>query len=100
MEERLDAALDRILKRAWPKLLERLDLLRTALAHLEAGTLGPELRHAAHTVAHQLTGTLGIFGWREAGHCARRIEAGLDREDPDLADMKLALAELSAHLER
>ena len=100
MEEQLDAALDRILQRAWPRLMERVDLLRAALGHLEAGSLGPELRRTAHTAAHQLAGTLGLFGWREAGHCARRIEFGLDGEAPDLADMRAALAELSAHLER
>jgi HPt (histidine-containing phosphotransfer) domain-containing protein len=73
-----DPELFELLQDLWKKHLpstrERLDLLDQA-AHLAAeGQLDETGRAEAQSVAHKLSGNLGMFGYKEAGEVASDIE--------------------------
>ncbi len=51
--------------------------LRHALSRIAAGSISPEARHDAFTIAHQLAGIAGSIGEAPIGEGARTIEAEL-----------------------
>ncbi len=68
-----------IWRRNRSQVLERLDLLdRIATIH----PLPDSLRHEATSIAHKLSGSLGMFGFAEGTRLARLLEQHL--EGPEL----------------
>ncbi|MGK7902073.1 MAG: response regulator [Hormoscilla sp.] len=67
---------------AWQKfkqpILDRISILEQAAVAIKTGTLTSELLKSAQTEAHKLVGSLGMFGFQEAGHLARVIDDWLE----------------------
>jgi hypothetical protein len=57
----------------------RVAVLERAIAALAAGRLDAGLRGEAQRAAHQLAGTVGIFGFLSASQAAGRLEVELER---------------------
>jgi HPt (histidine-containing phosphotransfer) domain-containing protein len=76
---------------------ERIDLVGRAVAALEEGHLDPKLSSDATRAAHMLAGSLGMFGFLEAGEAARELEQGLADPGVDhVPELARALARLRA----
>ncbi|MEN9222839.1 MAG: response regulator [Thermostichus sp. BF3_bins_97] len=92
------------LQAAWPsfqpKMLERIQLLETALSHLERGQLPHELREQAHTAAHTLAGSLGTFGFVNGTRLAQEIEEGLAVPSYPIQSLKEKILHLRNELEQ
>jgi len=58
-------------------MAERIDVIERAAAALEEGRLEEQLRVQAQRVAHMLAGSIGIFGFQQAGEAARELELEL-----------------------
>lgn len=77
-------ALAQLFQKHLPKILTYLDLLDQAAA---ASPL-PELQRAeAMATAHKLAGSLGMYGYREAGELARTLEQLLGTPRPDSTEL-------------
>ena len=61
------------------KLYQQLATLEEALEAGKAGTLNPNQREKAKLNAHNLAGTLGIFGFNEGSQLAKELEQLLQR---------------------
>jgi len=72
------ALLTRLWERNTPILLERLATLDAAAQAAANGTLDETLRTAAQAQAHNLAGSLGMFGYPKGTAIAREIEEFLD----------------------
>jgi HPt (histidine-containing phosphotransfer) domain-containing protein len=76
-----------IVRAAWllvrPSVERRIRTIETAAASAAAGTLNHQLREAAATEAHRLAGSLGSYGFHQAGNLARQIEVLLRDETAD-----------------
>jgi HPt (histidine-containing phosphotransfer) domain-containing protein len=88
------ALLEDLWKRHLPATRERLDLLQQAVQMAVAGTLDETKRDEAQTVAHKLSGNLGMFGYKEAGEIAGEIEHRFKTLAPS------ATNELSTYMQR
>ena len=73
-EERLQARLRQAWVEARTLVAERITVLEVAVSAANSGALGQEQRSSAIAAAHKLSGSLGVFGLREASICARNIE--------------------------
>jgi HPt (histidine-containing phosphotransfer) domain-containing protein len=73
-----------VVRAAWllvrPSVERRIRTIETAAASAAAGTLNHQLREAAATEAHRLAGSLGSYGFHQAGDLARQIEVLLQDE--------------------
>jgi len=69
-------------ERSLPVLRERCALLERAATAAQAATLTPELRAEATSIAHKLSGSLGMFGYPEGTDFARRVEEHLEAPGP------------------
>ena len=82
-----DTRIARLLAGLWqrnqPQVLERLALLDQAAAALATGALPSALHRQATETAHNLAGTLGMFGHPAATELARQLEATYDTTQPD-----------------
>jgi HPt (histidine-containing phosphotransfer) domain-containing protein len=87
--------LDGIWRRNTPLMQQRLALLDEAAAAALARALSEDLRRQAANEAHNLAGSLGMFGYPRGTDIAREIELLLETSDP--ADPQ-ALSNLSAAL--
>lgn len=65
-------------KRGLPRLRHRLEELDRAASAALSGALSDDLRAQAATTAHNLAGSLGMFGYAEATATARTIECLLE----------------------
>ena len=74
MKPDLEAAVAAIWERSKPELRESLRVIETASAALAAGALDEDSRHEALRAAHQLSGSLGMFGHPEASDVAAEVE--------------------------
>jgi len=77
-----------------PTIEARVELLERASV---ADPLGDELRAEAHSVAHKLAGSLGMFGFPEGTRVARELELRLEISGADpavLADLTKQLREI------
>ena len=72
-------------QRNQPIILERLAQLDAAVAALAAGSLTEDLRAAAESTAHKLSGTLGMFGFHEGTTIARELEQELQSLRPEVS---------------
>jgi HPt (histidine-containing phosphotransfer) domain-containing protein len=69
-------------QRGLPRLRGRLDELDRAAADGLGGTLSTEAREQAASIAHQLAGSLGMFGFTESTDTARELELLLEAPGP------------------
>ena len=65
-----------------PTLRERLDLIDLTASLAASGTLPEDTRLEAYSVAHKLTGSLGMFGYQQGTDIARKIEHILKAPTP------------------
>jgi HPt (histidine-containing phosphotransfer) domain-containing protein len=72
--DQIDNVLTNLWKKNLPTLRERLDLLDRTASLAASGTLPEEPRLEAYSVAHKLTGSLGMFGYQQGTDIARKIE--------------------------
>ncbi len=80
---KIEALLVELWQRHLPTLRERLDLLDRAGAAAASGTL-PETQCAeALSIAHKLSGNLGMFGYTEGSQIASEIEQILKAPTPE-----------------
>jgi HPt (histidine-containing phosphotransfer) domain-containing protein len=88
------AALDRMWAKFLPEIDARIAMLEEAAA---ANPLSAEQQATAHTAAHKLAGSLGMFGLQRGTELARQAELAL-AEDPATTQAELAawVAELRA----
>ena len=99
----IDALLADLWQRHLPTLHERLDLLTRTATEATIGTLDEMARAEGQSIAHKLSGNLGMFGHHEAGDLASQIESIFKAPTPEtlplLADLTRNLREtLAANL--
>ena len=70
----IDALLADLWQRHLPTLHERLDLLTRTATEATIGTLDEMARAEGQSIAHKLSGNLGMFGHHKAGGIASQIE--------------------------
>jgi len=90
----LFALLQDLWKKHLPSTHERLDLLDHAVQMASNGHLDETVRAEAQSVAHKLSGNLGMFGYKEAGEVASDIEHTFKAPTPQDATV------LKEHLRR
>lgn len=91
----LSDALDNLWAKFLPQLEERVGVLETAAAALDAGRLSIEMRQEASAAAHKLAGVLGTFGLSKGTVLAREAEIVYSAEpetDPAAATRLTAIA--------
>ncbi|MCF2970497.1 response regulator [Synechococcus sp. Nb3U1] len=92
------------LQEAWPsfkpKMMERIQLIETALGHLEKGQLSPDRREQARTAAHTLAGSLGTFGFAGGTQLAQELEDGLSFSSESLQRLQEKILQLRKELEQ
>ena len=88
--------IDNVLATLWeknlPTLRERLDLLDRTASLAASGTLPEAPRLEAYSIAHKLTGSLGMFGYQQGTDIARKIEHILKEPTPNQLTSLTALA--------
>jgi len=104
MKKQVPDQIDTLLAELWqknlPTLRERLDLLDRTAKNAATGNLAEDSRVEAQSIAHKLSGSLGMFGYQEGTQIAAKIELMLKSPTPrDLqtlgtmtADLRKALA--------
>jgi HPt (histidine-containing phosphotransfer) domain-containing protein len=90
--DEIDTLLSELWQRHLPILLERLDILDRAAAAATAGPLAEPSRQEALTIAHKLSGNLGMFGYKRAGNIASQMEYILRAPTPEGLGRLSALA--------
>jgi len=80
--DQIDNVLASLWKKNLPTLRERLDLLDRTASLAASGTLPEEPRLEAYSIAHKLTGSLGMFGYQQGTDIARQIEHILKSPTP------------------
>ncbi|MFQ3614619.1 MAG: response regulator, partial [Cyanobacteriota bacterium] len=92
------------LQEAWPsfkpKMVERIQLIETALSQWQVDQLTAELREQARSAAHTLAGSLGTFGFSNGTQLAQELEEGLSSSVYPLQRLQEKLLQLRKELER
>jgi HPt (histidine-containing phosphotransfer) domain-containing protein len=73
-EEEINALLAELWQRHLPTTRERLEALERAAVDVSEQHLGEAERAEAQSIAHKLSGNLGMFGYQQAGSIAGEIE--------------------------
>lgn len=73
-EQQLRAVRAEVWKRTREVTMARIAQLEDALGTLQKGPLSGEMRTEAAGESHKLAGSLGTFGFQEAGKLAREVE--------------------------
>ncbi len=99
----IDSLLADLWQRHLPTLRERLDLLDRTATEAATDTLDEPTRAEGQSIAHKLSGNLGMFGHNKAGDLASQIEHILKTPTPEtlplLAGLTRTLREtLANHL--
>src|SRR5580698_9279425 len=81
---KIEALLSDLWQRQLPLLKERLDLLDRTAADASTGILTEASRAEALSVAHKLSGSLGMFGHHKGTDTAREIEQVLRTPTPEM----------------
>jgi hypothetical protein len=81
-----------------PLIEERMALLDRASAAASAGSLDDALRVGAVGAAHNLAGSLGMYGYDEGTRVARELEVMLVGAAVDAERMRVLVAELRASI--
>jgi HPt (histidine-containing phosphotransfer) domain-containing protein len=84
-------ALRSVWERQRVRVGERIGVIEQALTALGEDCLGAELRGDAERAAHMLAGSVGMFGFLDAGDIARELESALAQATADRANELLAL---------
>ena len=92
---KIEALLTDLWQRHLPTLRERLDLLDRAAAEASSGTLAEASRLEALSIAHKLSGNLGMFGHQQGTEIAAAMEQILKAPTPQTL---LELSSLSKKL--
>jgi HPt (histidine-containing phosphotransfer) domain-containing protein len=79
---KIEALLAGLWQRQLPLLHERLDLLDRTAAEAATGSLSEASRTEALSIAHKLSGSLGMFGHHQGTDTARAIEQILKKPTP------------------
>jgi hypothetical protein len=80
--DQIDTVLASLWEKNLPTLRERLNLIDRTASLAASGTLPEEPRLEAYSVAHKLTGSLGMFGYQQGTDIARKIEHILKAPTP------------------
>jgi HPt (histidine-containing phosphotransfer) domain-containing protein len=97
--DQIDTLLADLWKKNLPTLEVRLALLDRVASNAAAGTLAEATRLEALSVAHKLSGSLGMFGYQQGTQIAGSIEHILKTPTPeDLATLPTLAASLRASL--
>ena len=72
--DQIDTLLASLWQKNLPTLRERLDLLDRTASIAASGTIPEAPRLEAYSIAHKLTGSLGMFGYQESTQIAASIE--------------------------
>jgi HPt (histidine-containing phosphotransfer) domain-containing protein len=95
-DDKIESILADLWRKNLPVLKDRLDLLdRTASA--ASGDLTEAARMEALSIAHKLSGSLGMFGYTEGTEIARQIEHILKQPTPENLN---TLTELTTNLRK
>ena len=99
----IDDQINTLLADLWtknlPTLRERLDLLDLIASSASSGTIPSASRDEAITIAHKLSGSLGMFGYQQGTEIAAKIERILKAALPeDLATLPALAADLRKSL--
>jgi HPt (histidine-containing phosphotransfer) domain-containing protein len=79
----INALLADLWQRHLPTTRERLAVLDRAARAVSTGSLDESARAEAQSIAHKLSGNLGMFGYQQAGAIAGEIEHLLKAPAPD-----------------
>jgi HPt (histidine-containing phosphotransfer) domain-containing protein len=82
-EAEINALLADLWQRHLPATCERLTILDRTASAISAGILDEPARAEAQSIAHKLSGNLGMFGHQQAGAIAGEIERLLKASTPD-----------------
>jgi HPt (histidine-containing phosphotransfer) domain-containing protein len=95
--DKIDILLADLWRKNLPTLRDRLDLLDLIASRASSGSIPPDSRDEAISIAHKLSGSLGMFGYQQGTEIAAKIERILKAAVPeDLA----TLPDLTADLRR
>jgi HPt (histidine-containing phosphotransfer) domain-containing protein len=93
--DQIDTLLAQLWQKNLPALLERLDLLDRTAKIAATGKLAEEPRAEAQSIAHKLSGSLGMFGYQEGTQIAAKIELILKSPNPrDLQTLPILATDL------
>jgi HPt (histidine-containing phosphotransfer) domain-containing protein len=81
--DQIDALLADLWQRHLPTLHERLNILDQAAEGACSGVMSERCREEALSIAHKLSGNLGMFGCHQAGQIASQIEHILKSPTPE-----------------
>ena len=97
--DQIDTLLADLWQKNLPTVRERLALLDRIASTAASGTLAEATRLEALTVAHKLSGSLGMFGYQQGTQIAASIERILKEPTPhDLATLTVLAADLRQSL--
>jgi HPt (histidine-containing phosphotransfer) domain-containing protein len=82
-EGKIEALLADLWQSQLPLLQERLDLIDRTAAEASTGTLSEPSRTEALSIAHKLSGSLGMFGHHQGTDTARAMEQILKEPTPE-----------------
>ena len=95
-DKALDTKIDNVLAQLWKKNLptvhERLDLLDKFGAAAASGKLNEPTRLEALSIAHKLSGSLGMYGYQQGTEVASKMERILKSPTPETLITLRALA--------
>lgn len=81
--DQIDTLLADLWQKNLPTLRERLDLLDLIASTASSGTIPAASRDEAITIAHKLSGSLGMFGYQQGTEIAAKIERILKAALPE-----------------
>ncbi len=96
--EELRAKIAELWKQSQPIVRQRLEVLAHAQHSIQSGTFSESLREEAIRQAHNLAGSLGMFGFPEASRSASEIEQLLETKDPSLDALGKLLQDLEQQI--
>ncbi|MGD1896666.1 MAG: response regulator [Phormidesmis sp.] len=103
-QKRTKAALSTLWKSVKRQQIDRLEILKQAVSHLQQGELSKDLRRSAYRSAHSLTGVLGIFALSKGSELANKIQLLIQGEQPiskrDALQIKALVQALTATIEK
>jgi HPt (histidine-containing phosphotransfer) domain-containing protein len=90
--DQIDTLLAELWQKNLPTVRERLDLLDKFGAAASSGRLDEPTRIEALTIAHKLSGSLGMFGYQQGTEVASKMERILKSPTPETLTTLQALA--------
>ncbi len=94
LEQKTSALLGALWIRTRPIIEERIHVLDKAAARAADQTLDVDTREQAADIAHQLAGSLGMYGYDQGTKLARQLELLLDYATPDAVQLRSLVDQL------